>query len=56
MEQPLNARPSWTESEDRVWADLRKRRQQRRNLLWFLFALVLLIIGNLTGFPGRVFT
>ena len=51
-----NEQQSWVESQEKVWGDLRKREQRKRDFLWLLFALFLLIIGNLTGFPARFFT
>ena len=47
---------SWVASEDEVWAALRKRQQRKRDFLWLLVGLLLLLIGNLTGFPGQFFT
>ena len=55
-ERPENEQQGWVESQEKIWGDLRKREQRRRDFLWLLFALLLLVIGNLTGFPARFFT
>lgn len=55
-DQSGNEQQSWVESQEKVWGDLRKREQRKRDFLWLLFALLLLVIGNLTGFPARFFT
>ena len=56
MEQSEGPKQNWLESENELWAALRKRQQRKRDFLWLGFALLLLLIGNLTGFPGRFFT
>jgi hypothetical protein len=55
-EQSDGAQQSWLEAENERWAAVRKQQQRRRDFLWLGFALLLLLIGNLTGFPGRFFT
>jgi len=55
-DQSGNEQQSWVESQEQVWAEVRKREQRKRDFLWILFGLLLLLIGNLTGFPARFFT
>jgi hypothetical protein len=56
VEQSEGSKQNWLESENERWAALRKQQQRKRDFLWLVFALLLLLIGNLTGFPGRFFT
>jgi len=47
---------NWLESEDEIWSGIRKWERFKRDLLWLIIGLVLMVIGSITGFPGRLFT
>jgi len=55
-EEPKVPRQDWLAAEDGVWAGLQKKQRRRRDLFWVLVALVLFVLGSVTGFPGRFFT
>ena len=55
-EEPKKPPQDWLAAEDEVWAGLQKRQRRRRDLFWVLVALVLFVLGSVTGFPGRFFT
>ena len=40
---------NWLAAEDDIWESLRKREQRKRDFIWLLISLALLLIGNLTG-------
>ena len=55
-EQPRQPQPNWMENEDELWSGIRKKQQRRRDVFWLVFAVLLFLVGNLLGFPGRFFT
>jgi hypothetical protein len=40
---------NWLAAEDDIWETLRKREQRKRDFIWLLISLLLLLVGNLTG-------
>ena len=54
-DRPKNTTWNWLESEEEIWSGFRKWERFKRDLLWLLIGLVLMVIGSITGFPGRLF-
>ncbi len=50
------AQQCWLESEDEIWTGFRRWERRKRDLLWLLVSLLLMVVGSYTGFPARFFT
>lgn len=55
MQRSSEGKWSWAEAEDQLWSDVRKQERRRRDLLWMLIGIALMVIGSVTRFPARLF-
>jgi hypothetical protein len=53
-DQTKKEQRSWWEAEDDIWISFRRWERIKRDGLWVLAGLLLMVVGSYTGFPARL--